>query len=106
MIRFLLRFIGLLMLALAFIFVIYDGMKSIADRTFYSTTIGQFWADIHTTSLQSFQSTIERRVAAELWQFVIQPVLNHSAAAVFGILGAVLILLGRRKRALIGYGRD
>ena len=106
MIRFLLRFIGLLMLALAFIFVIYDGMKSIADRTFYSTTIGQFWADIQTKSLQSFQSTIERRVAAELWQFVIQPVLNQSAAAVFGILGAVLILLGRRKRALIGYGRD
>ncbi len=31
MIRFLFRFIGLLLLALAFIFVIYDGIQSISD---------------------------------------------------------------------------
>ena len=35
MIRFLLRFIGLLSLALAFIFLVYDGTKSIADQTLY-----------------------------------------------------------------------
>jgi hypothetical protein len=31
MIRFLLRFIGLLLLALAFIFLIYDGIRSISN---------------------------------------------------------------------------
>ena len=43
MIRFVLRFIGLLLLALAFIFVIYDGMKSIADATVYMTKVTQIW---------------------------------------------------------------
>jgi uncharacterized membrane protein YsdA (DUF1294 family) len=33
MIRFVLRFFGLLMLALGFIFLVYDGTKSIADQS-------------------------------------------------------------------------
>ena len=106
MIRFLLRFIGLLLLALAFIFVIYDGMKSIADHRLYLTKIGQFWIDIHATSLQAFQAAVERYVTAGFWQFVIQPVLDQPASAMFAVLGVVLILLGRKKRPLIGYARD
>jgi hypothetical protein len=35
MIRFLLRFLGLLTLALGFIFLVYDGTKSIADQRLY-----------------------------------------------------------------------
>jgi predicted lysophospholipase L1 biosynthesis ABC-type transport system permease subunit len=106
MIRFLLRFIGLLLLALAFIFVIYDGMKSIADRTFYATAINQFWIDIHGTSLQAFQAAVERQVGSRVWQIAIQPVLDQPAAAVFAALGVLLIVLGRKKRPLIGYARD
>ena len=106
MIRFLLRSIGLLLLALAFILVIYDGMKSIADRTFYATTLGQVWIEIHTASLQAFQATVERWLGATLWKFGIQPILDQPSAAVFAILGVVLILLGRKKRPLIGYARD
>ena len=37
MIRFLLRFIGLLLLALAFIFVVYDGIRSISDGSILLT---------------------------------------------------------------------
>jgi hypothetical protein len=106
MIRFLLRFVGLLLLALAFILVIYDGMKSIADRTFYATTITQFWTDIHVASLQAFQASVERGVAGGLWRLAIQPVLDQPAGAVFGVLGVLLILLGRKRKPLIGYARD
>jgi hypothetical protein len=106
MIRFLLRFLGLLLLALAFIFVIYDGMKSIADRAFYATTISQFWTEIHANSLQAAQALVERQLAAGIWQFGIQSMLDQPAAAVFGILGVVLIMLGRKKKPLIGYARD
>ena len=66
MIRFLLRFLGLLLLALAFIFVIYDGMKSIADKTFYATALSQFWTEIHASSLQAAQASIER-LSGTLW---------------------------------------
>ena len=106
MIRFLLRLIGLLLLALAFIFVIYDGVKSIADRGLVFTKIGQFWIDIHAGSLQLVQATIERYTSAEFWRLIAQPVLDQPAAVVFGTLGIVLILLGRKKKPLIGYARD
>lgn len=106
MIRFLLRFIGLLLLALAFIFVIYDGMKSIADGGLFMTKFGQLWIDIHASSLQAFQATVQRYAGGELWQVAAVPILGQPVAAVFGVLGVVLILLGRKKKALIGYARD
>ena len=106
MIRFLLRFLGLLLLALAFIFVIYDGMKSIADRTFYATAIGQFWTEVHASSLQAAQAAVERSVSGTLWSMAIAPLLEQPAAAVFGVLGTILIVLGRKKKPLIGYARD
>ena len=59
MIRFLLRFTGIVLLALAFIFVIYDGTKSIASHMFYATRIEQFWTEIHSRSLQMLRETIE-----------------------------------------------
>jgi hypothetical protein len=106
MIRFVFRFVGLLLLALAFIFVVYDGMKSIADRGIFLTRIGQFWIEIHTASFQLFQAFVERYATSDIWQFVVQPVLNQPASVVFGGLSIVLILLGRKKRPLIGYARD
>ena len=106
MIRFMLRFIGLLLLALAFIFVIYDGMKSIADKGLVFTKIGQFWIDIHTSSLQLAQAAVERYTSADFWKIVAQPILDQPAAVVFGIIGVLLILLGRKKKPLIGYARE
>jgi hypothetical protein len=105
MIRFLLRFVGLLLLALAFIFVIYDGMKSIADRTFYVTALSQFWTEVHASSLQAAQKSVEG-LSGTLWSLAISPILEQPAAAIFAVLGAVLIVLGRKKKPLIGYARD
>ena len=105
MIRFVLRFIGLLLLALAFIFVVYDGMKSIADRTFYATALSQFWIEVHASSLQAAQKSVES-VSGTLWDLAIAPIIAQPAAAVFAVLGAILIVLGRKKKPLIGYARD
>ena len=105
MIRFSLRFLGLLLLALAFIFVIYDGMKSIADRTFYTTALIEFWINIHESSLKAARAWVEE-MSAPLWNVAIGPLLEQPAAAVFAVLGAILIVLGRKKKPLIGYGRD
>jgi ABC-type phosphate transport system permease subunit len=106
MIRFLLRFLGLLLLALAFIFVIYDGMKSIADRNFYATAVGQFWTEVHVGSLQAAQTSVERNISSTLWNLAISPILEQPAAAIFAIFGVLLIVLGRKKKPLIGYARD
>ena len=106
MIRFLLRFIGIVLLALAFIFVIYDGMKSIADHMLYATRIEQFWTEVNSGSLQGLRESVELHTGTPIWRWLIQPLLEQPIAMVFGLLSVALIILGRKKKPLIGFARD
>jgi hypothetical protein len=105
MIRFLFRFLGLWMIAGAFVFFVYDGTKSIADRMLYFTKVSEFWAWVHQDSLLALQPAIERHLAW-LWDPVVVTVLAAPASLVLGVLGTFLILLGRKKKPLIGYARS
>jgi hypothetical protein len=105
MIRSLLRMIGVIFIAAAFILVIYDGARSIADSRLYLYKLGQLWTDIHATSLQSTQVKVQDSLPAVAWDPVITTVLDQPAWLVFGIIGIVLILLGRKRKPLIGYAR-
>jgi hypothetical protein len=105
MIRFLFRFAGLVLLALAFIFVIYDGMKSIADGGIFLTKVIQIWTDVHLNSLQAFRALVERYTGPDFWQFAVAPILEQPASVVACVLGIVLIVVGRKKKPLIGYAR-
>jgi hypothetical protein len=109
MIRFVLRFIGLLALALGFIFLVYDGTKSIADQVWppYFSSVGAMWENIHQSSLSALQPAVERLAGGWVWQGVIQPYfLKQPISLVLAIFGGILILLGRKKKPLIGYARD
>jgi hypothetical protein len=107
MIRFLLRFLGLWILAAAFIFLVYDGAGWVANGApLHSTQVGQLWSNVHQNSLLLLQPAVERHVAVWLWNPVIMTVLEQPVWLVFGIIGSVLILLGRKKKPLIGYIRD
>jgi hypothetical protein len=105
MIRFLLRTLGLLFLAAAFVLVVYDGTRSIAANALLYSRVDEIWSQLHATSLQQLQPFIEKNAPPWLWDPVATTVLNGPAIAVFGVIGIVLILLGRRKRPLIGYAR-
>jgi hypothetical protein len=53
------------------------------------------------------QPTVERYAGAWAWQGVIKPYfLDQPVSLVLAIVGAILILLGRKKKPLIGYARD
>jgi hypothetical protein len=107
MIRFVFRFVGLLLLALGFIFLVYDGTKSIADQNLYISTLGASWANIHQSSLQALQPIVERHLGPWFWQAIVQHyLLDQPASLVLAVLAAILILLGRKKKPLIGYARD
>jgi hypothetical protein len=107
MIRFVLRFVGLLCLALAFIFLVYDGTKWIADRQIFVSSVSTVWSNVHQTSLVDLQPVVERYLGVRFWQGIVQPYfLEQPAWLVLGIVGSLLILFGRKKRKLIGYARD
>jgi len=107
MIRFVFRFFGLLTLALGFIFLVYDGTKSIADQTLYISSVGTIWENVHQSSLAALQPMVDRVAGGWVWQGVIQPYfLKQPISLVLAIVGGILILLGRKKRPLIGYARD
>jgi hypothetical protein len=107
MIRFVFRFVGLLLLALAFIFLVYDGTKWIADQSLSISTTGATWANIHQSSLAALQPMFDRLIGPWFWQGVFKRyILDQPVWLVLGVLAAILILLGRKKKPLIGYARD
>jgi len=105
MIRFVFRFFGLLLLALAFIFLVYDGTKSIADHALYISTVDQVWTAIHESSRSKLQPLLQGW-PPWLWDPVAVQVLAAPAALALAIVGALFVLIGRKKRRLIGYARN
>jgi hypothetical protein len=106
MIRFVLRFFGLLILALGFIFLVYDGIRSISDGSILLTRTNEVWVAVHDRSLVAFQSLVEGKLGPDIWQAVLAPLLRQPASVLFCVLGVILIVLGRKKKPLIGYARD
>jgi hypothetical protein len=105
MIRFLFRFIGLICLAAAFILVIYDGTKSIAGNRVFITSVRVLWDLINAGSLQKLKPLIEPYAGGFLWDPVMIAVLAAPSWSLLCGFGILLLLLGRRKKPLIGYQR-
>lgn len=105
MIRFMFRFIGLCLLATAFVFFVYDGTKSIANHQIVYTNVGYAWAMVDQNSLNLVQGWLKQKFALA-WDPYLQRGFDLPAWAIIGIVAAFLILLGRKKKPLIGYARD
>ncbi len=105
MIRFLLRFLGLCLLAAAFVFFVYDGTKSIANHQFVYMRVSELWAEIDQNSLNAVQSWL-RQKALWAWNPYGRMFFDLPTWIVLAALSVLLVLLGRKKRKLIGYARD
>jgi hypothetical protein len=105
MIRFLLRFIGLCLLASAFVFFVYDGTKSIANQHVFYSKVGDVWAIIDQNSLNSVQAWLKQK-AVWAWNPYGQIAFDLPTWVVLAIVALILILLGRKKKPLIGYARE
>ena len=67
MIRLLLRFIGLILLATAFVFFVYDGTKSIANQQVFYSRVDDVWAIIDQNSLNLVQDWLKQK-ATWAWE--------------------------------------
>src|ERR1043165_7863004 len=103
--RFLLRFIGLWLLAGAFVALIIDGTGSIAAGAMGVTTFRATRGKLPHDSKPALKAFLDRRAGPWLWNSGVQVVLDQPTWIVLGALGTVLVLLGRKKARLIGYAR-
>ena len=99
MFRFLFRFTGLVVIALSFLFAVYDGTRSIADQTTYIARVGPTWVNIHPNSLSAFEPAVETLAGAWVWNDVVRPYfLEQPTELVLVIIGALFVLLGSEKK--------
>ena len=105
MIRFLFRFVGLLLLALAFVFVVYDGTKSIANRRIDITSCEAAWNEIASRTPQDVLRPHIAPIAGWLWDPITVSVLGAPIWLVLAIVASLLMILGRKRKPLIGYAR-
>jgi len=106
MIRFLLRFIGLICMAAAFILVIYDGTKSIAANALFLTSARTLWELVNAASLAKLRPLLEPYAGGILWNPVMVSILAAPSWSLLGGFGILLLVLGRKKKPLIGYARS
>lgn len=104
MIRGFFRLIGLLLLAGGFVFLVYDGARSIADQALRLTRLADVWNDVNQASQRAFQASVDAH--APFLNGLLRLLLDQPSWAVMGVIGIVLMLLFRPRKPLIGYSRS
>jgi hypothetical protein len=103
MFRFLFRFIGLWMLAGAFVALVIDGTRSITAGRIVIMPVAEGWLAVHPASLEWLKVVVERDISPRLWDPVLLQVMYAPLWLVLAVVGALLIFLGRRRARPIGY---
>ena len=92
-------------MATAFVFFVYDGTKSIANQHLVYARVGDVWAIIDQNSLNFVQDWLKQHVAWA-WDPYLQKSFDLPTWIMLAIVAMILILLGRKKKPLIGYARN
>jgi hypothetical protein len=102
-----LRTLALILIVLGAIVVGYDAVVFLDRGQFPMTPIGQIWFAIHPRSLQLVEPALVRHVSPVLWEWVVFPLLQQSAAVVLIGLGLLILVLralwrrrGRKREGL------
>lgn len=98
MLRFTVKFLGVLSMVLTVITAVLDLTRSIANSAITMTALGQNWAEFHRESLLLIEPAVSRYVHPFLWNPIIQSILQLPGWFVFFILGLMFFWLGRRKQ--------
>jgi hypothetical protein len=98
LVRFLLRLIGTCLLAAGFVALVIDGTRSIADGSLFLTSFGSVLAGLDPSLEDTLRDGIQVHVASWLWDPVCVWILAQPAFAVLAVLGAFLVVIGRKPR--------
>ena len=98
MFSFVFRVTGLWLVAVAVVAAAIDGTRTIAASKLILTPLGQHWYQFAPQSLNAAQAGVQRHVSPLLWDPVIQSILLLPTWLVAGLLGALFVWIGSRRR--------
>jgi len=103
MVRFVYRFIGLWLLAGAFVAFVVDGTRSISAARFVLTPFGVAWDSLHPATFDAMRTWVEGNLPGWVWNPIILGVLLTPLWVVLGVLGLILLIIGQKRERSIGY---
>ena len=103
MLRWLLRLIGYLCLAAGFITFVVDGARYVANNAWTPLRLGPTLSAVMPRAYGSWETAAKARLPGVLWDPGLVTALTVPFFIVATVLGALLLLLGRKPKALIGY---
>jgi len=102
MIRFLFRLLGLVLIAVGFVALVIDGTRSIAGQRLITTSGADSWRAIHPASLGEVEKLLVARDLDWVWDPGLLAVLAVPTAVTGLLLGAIMMLIGRRNEPQVG----
>ncbi|HEY1943502.1 MAG TPA: hypothetical protein VGH40_15425 [Roseiarcus sp.] len=102
MFRFVLRFVGLMLLAGAFAAAVIDGARSLAAQQITLTSMGLALDLAFPSKFPLLQPFVEKRLYPLLWDPILLAILSAPAFVDLAVVGAVIFFLLRPRPAAIG----
>lgn len=103
MTRFLIRFTGMWLLAGAFVALVIDGTRSISASRLVINRFAETAAEAFPGVVASLRAANEQSLPPWLAEALATYILNAPLWVVLGILGALFVLVPRRRTPTIGY---
>ena len=103
MIRFILRLIGVVLLAGGFAALVIDGTRSIAGNRLLWTPFEQTAQWLLPGKLPLLQAIVERDLHPLLWNPVLVTIFALPTFLVLGVLGLFFLLIARKRPRSIGF---
>ena len=103
MLRVIIRFFGLLLLAAAFAALVIDGTKSIASDALIVTPLAQIAEQLAPAKFPLLQGAVESRLGHFAWKPVATTLLALPGWLIAGAFGGLLFAATRRRVVKVGY---
>jgi len=106
MLRLLIRFVGLLLLAGCFVSLVYDGTRSLAGGGLHMTSIAAALQGMGPAAYRALEAQALARLPHFVWDPLLSTLLLAPLGLALGLLGAACIFLSHKHQAGVGYPRD
>ncbi|MBB5703084.1 hypothetical protein FHS76_002980 [Ochrobactrum daejeonense] len=102
MIRFVLRSFAVVFLALAVIFAVLDGARSVGASQFVAKPLLAMWSRNAPETLADAQALVTHHIGEGIWNSVCIPALGAPGWVFFGVLALFFYAMGHRRERPLG----